>query len=173
MQFKRGHQGRQGPWQSYVNVTPGRRLVRLPATVQFIDSDLGPIAKNVRMAANQFFREPPDYVIEVKFSGFLGDTGVKNDMKQQVTQLLAKRLGVLPLGGIGDFESLFDRKRGNACRGLGPIPRASPLGVTQAPHQFKHRFNPLRFAHVRSALSSAGNNIRSMPAVAPQIRFPR
>ena len=95
--------------------------------------DLG-IAKDMRMAAHHLVGDRRGDVGEIEQPGLLGHARVKDDLKQQVAELVLERRHVAARDRIGDLVRLLDRIGRDRREILLAVPRAAALRVAQPRH---------------------------------------
>ena len=76
------------------------------------------------MAIDQLLAEGVADVLDVVLAFLLADLGVKNDVEQQVAQLLFDLLGVIFEDGLAQFKGLLDGVCAEALARLHAVPRA-------------------------------------------------
>ena len=81
----------------------------------------------MRMAPHQLFRDRLNHVAEIEPAGFLGHSGVKHDLEQNVAQLVAQVVKIAARNGVGDLIGLLDRIGRNAKSA--PDPKGIRPGV--------------------------------------------
>lgn len=91
--------------------------------------------KDMRMPAGHLGHNPAGHILKIEGSLFLGDAGVKHHLKQQVAQLLAQAIEVLPLDGINYLVGLLQGVGSDGLEALFAIPGTAGLRPTQILHQ--------------------------------------
>ena len=94
------------------------------------------IAKDVRMTAHHFIRDPGGHVGEGEVSGFAGNLRLKDDMEQKIAQFLVKMLRRAGINSIKDLVALLQKLRLERGRGLLDVP-GTAVRRTQARHQLE------------------------------------
>ena len=90
------------------------------------------------MPADHLFADDRRNVVEIELTGLVSHLGVKNDLKQQVAQLVAQRVHVVAGYGIGNFVGLFDRVRRDTGKVLFDVPWTAIVRVAELAHYFKY-----------------------------------
>jgi len=86
------------------------------------------------MAADQFPADAVDDIADVEASPFLGQLGVENDLKEEISQLLLKIPVISAPDGLSDLGGFFAKIFQEGTMGLFPVPRTAPLSA-QASHE--------------------------------------
>ncbi|GGD92535.1 hypothetical protein GCM10011515_10320 [Tsuneonella deserti] len=73
------------------------------------------------------------HVIEGEQRAFFRDTRLEDDLKQQITKLIAQVTHITALDSVGDFVGFLDSVRDYRREGLLAIPFAA-IGATQDSH---------------------------------------
>lgn len=147
MHFRGAHQGRQ--------LTRDRehrfRLARLPLGTLF---NIIPIAQNLlgaryldlaehmRMPLNKLFAHAVRHVFKGEGTLLRLHLGMKDDLHEHITQLLAEQSLILLIDRLNYLIGLFDQIFFDAFMRLLPIPWAAALG-TQALHNLKQIADPI------------------------------
>lgn len=66
-----------------------------------------PIAKNMGMTKNEFAAGCIAHIVKIKAPRVRLNSGVKNDLHQQITQFLSEMVRVLFIDGLADLIGLF------------------------------------------------------------------
>ena len=99
--------------------------MRLPGFVLGRDrGDLG-VAEHMRVAAHHLVGDRLGDAVEIEQPGFLGHARVKDDLEQQVAQLVLKRRHVAALDRVGDLVGFLDRIGRDGREILLEVPRAA------------------------------------------------
>src|SRR5262245_45968541 len=91
------------------------------------------------MPADHFVGETRQHSGHVELTAFGGDLRVKNDLEQEVAELLLQRRRVGGLDGLEDFVGFFDEERFQGYPRLLAIPRA-PAGFPEPSHDLEEPF---------------------------------
>ena len=86
------------------------------------------------MPGNHFFRDAGGDIGKVEMPCFLGNSGLKHHLQQQITQFIADILQIAALDGIGCLIGFLDCVGGNRLKSLFDIPRTSRFRVAQLDH---------------------------------------
>ncbi len=86
------------------------------------------------MAANHLVGDGSDHAVEVEPAVLRGERRLEHHLEEQVTELVAERLGRTRVDGLDDLVGLFDHVSAQGLQGLRAIPGAA-LGREQGRHQ--------------------------------------
>src|SRR3569833_290698 len=115
------------------------KLVRLqlfpPAALRF-DALAGRIAEDMWMPAHELIVNRSRNASEIEPALFLGHPRVKYNLKQQVAQLVAQLLRIIPIDRVRDFVRFFD---GEGCDGRKCLLAVPGAAGSQPHHQFQQR----------------------------------
>ena len=89
------------------------------------------------MPADHLVADTGRDILEAKRALLLSHTGMKSNLKQQVTELVPESVEILASDRICDLVGLFNRIRGNAREILLPIPWAPRFSIPQLCHYFE------------------------------------
>ena len=104
-----------------------------------------PISVNVRMATDELLTFPMNEVGHIKSALFLCDTGIKDEMQHEVSQLFFDVLHVFFQEGIGQFVGLLYGEVAQALEGLFAVPGTL---LAQGIHDLKQAGKSLGFGAV-------------------------
>ena len=102
-------------------------LIRPHSALTASGVEVAGVAEHMRMAADQLGGDRLDDAAEVEQAGLLGHAGMKDDLQQEVAELLAQILGVAALDGVGDLVGFFDRVGRDRGEGLLEVPGTAAL----------------------------------------------
>ena len=83
------------------------------------------VAEDVRVAAHHFEVDTFDDVANVELAGGAGQLGVKDDLEEQVAELLGKFRGVGGVERVEDFVGLFEQVGAQSFVSLLAVPGAA------------------------------------------------
>ena len=135
------HQRRQPRWQILEDPT-GRcrgpilffqRFDCIPLHDHLVSRIQLSLAKYMRMTPHQLFVNLPRDILEIKESFFLGQSGMKNDLDQYITQFFAHVRHVLTVDRVDQFTRFINQTPDQRGVGLLLIPRAAG-GLAQSGH---------------------------------------
>src|SRR5579871_2985471 len=86
------------------------------------------------MAGDHLVADGPGHVFYIEGAGLFGHARMKDDLKQEIAKLFAKRREVALLDGVGHLVGLFDGVGRDGREGLLDVPWATPGGVAQPGH---------------------------------------
>jgi len=92
------------------------------------------VPEDMRVAAQHLVGDRRGNIIEGEELGFLGHPGMKDDLEQQVAELVLQRRLVPARNRIGDLVGFFDRVGCNRREILHAIPGTAALGIAQLSH---------------------------------------
>ena len=104
------------------------------------------IAENMRVASDHLPRDGISDRREVEFSRFFSHLRVKDDLKQQIAQLVLEVVKIAARDRIGDLIGFLDGIGRNAGEVLLDVPGTAMLSVPQHRHQQDQIGNGQRFA---------------------------
>jgi hypothetical protein len=109
-------------------------LFDLFPVAQNLGSVLGAlVAEDVRVAANQFFVDFADDVVDGEAAFLVGDLRVEENLKEEVAEFLGEFGVVRGVEGVEDFIGFFDEIRAESRVGLLAVPRAA-VGCAETGH---------------------------------------
>ena len=80
---------------------------------------------------DQLLAHAVNHVVQGELSGLLGHPGMKDHLKQHVSQLLLQMLRVALVDGLGGLIGLLQHIAPDALVGLFPVPEAAIRGAQQ------------------------------------------
>ncbi|BCS34068.1 hypothetical protein TBR22_A32970 [Luteitalea sp. TBR-22] len=89
----------------------------------------------MRVPADQLGAHRLERRLDVEAAGVLADLRQEHALEQQVADLLAQAVGVLPLDGVDHLGGLLEHVAREAAQRLFAVPRAA-VGPAQAGHDF-------------------------------------
>jgi hypothetical protein len=113
----------------------------------------------MRMAADQLGGQRLDDVAEGKGALLFGHPGMKNDLQQQVAQLIFQAREVTAGNGVRNLVGLLKRVGSNRPEILLEIPRATRSGRSERRHDLKQARNVAGRLHWRGHGTGAGRSI--------------
>ncbi len=72
--------------------------------------------------------------VEIEPAALFGHAGVKDDLEQQIAQLIPNLLRLAGLDGVRNFVGLLDRVGRDRLEGLLDVPRTAALGTSEPGH---------------------------------------
>ena len=91
------------------------------------------VAEHMRMPANEFRGDGLDHVAEVEGALFLRHAGVKDDLQQQIAELVLKVVEIVARDRVGDLVGFLERIRRDASRSFAPGPTGSRSWASATP----------------------------------------
>ena len=98
----------------------------------------------MRVSTNEFFHQAMSNLRKIKTRLLTPHLRVKDDLKQQITQLFPNVWPVLTFNGVCDFKGFFDGMRNDAGKVLLEIPGAPRLRVSETGHQVQKIIDGIR-----------------------------
>jgi len=98
-----------------------------------------PIGEHMGMSANQFGIQVFNHVCQLKMAHFPRYLGIKQDLQQQISQLILQPLPVFALNGVQHLIGLFQRVTADGIEGLLTVP-----GTSARCAQLRHDANSSR-----------------------------
>jgi len=93
------------------------------------------------MPRRQFVADGICDVVESKQAALFGELRMKDDLKEQIPELLAKRDVVAPIDGVRHLVGFFDGIGRNRFKRLFAIPGTTTVRIPQASHHFEQAFD--------------------------------
>ena len=109
------------------------------------------LPEDVRMPADHLFVDGPADVVDIELASLLGDPAMKDDLQQEIAQLVTQRSRRRPIQSLQDLVTLLDQHRLEGFRCLLLIPRAS-TGTPQRIHQLHEPPKMLMAARISGAV---------------------
>src|SRR5215813_7561304 len=108
---------------------------RLPVLNHFFWGRGGLVAKNMRMPSDKLIGDLLDHGIDVELRRLLSKLGMKNHVKQQVTELLGQTIVVFIVDGLEYLVDFLNQHRFKRAEILLFVPRTA-IWATQCRHDF-------------------------------------
>lgn len=115
------------------------------------------------MTPNHLFGDRSDDVGERESADLFRHVGVIDHLQQQIAQLFAQRIQVLPCDGVRHLIRFLDCIGGNRGEALLEIPRAARPGIAQPRHHVEQAIDRARIVGHRSAPSGKLRGERPFP----------
>lgn len=112
-------------------------LDSLPVDPDLVDVPDRDVPEDVRMTPHQFVGEPLADGVEVEYTAFPGQLGVKDDLKQQVAQFLRQFVIIPGLDGVEEFVDFLDGMPAQGLVILLAVPGAALRGAERR-HDLEH-----------------------------------
>ena len=87
-----------------------------PERLDFVRSEIAGVAEHVGMAADELGGDRLDDAAEIEQPRLLRHAGVKDDLQQQIAELVAQIRDLAALDRVGDLIGFLDRDRGRSTR---------------------------------------------------------
>ena len=101
------------------------------------------------MAADELGGDRLHHAAEIEQARLFRHARMKDDLQQQVAELLAQIFRRAALDCVGDLVGLFDREGGDGGEGLLDVPGTAGNGIAQRRHDFDKAANVARRLHGR------------------------
>jgi hypothetical protein len=88
------------------------------------------------MSTYHLFVASATHVVDIEFFFLLGNATVENHLKEQISQFITELVGVGPIQGFKNLESLFHQQRFQRLTGLLLIPGTAPRS-SEGVHQLQ------------------------------------
>jgi hypothetical protein len=113
---------------------PLRLLVGLPGARLLLRRGDGLVAEHVGVTPLELVGDRGGDPIEVECAPLLSHAGVEHHLEEQIAELVAQIIHVIPGDGVGHLVGLLDGIGGDGLEVLLAIPRATPLRVPECVH---------------------------------------
>ena len=108
----------------------------LPVCPDLIDTLHFDIAEDMRMTADQFFRDVPRHLVKVEGAAFLGQLAVEDNLQEQIAEFVEHLVVVARFDGIHQFIDFLDGVESQRFMVLFAVPRTT-RGRPQPRHEFE------------------------------------
>src|SRR5262245_16881786 len=121
------------------------------------------------MAPHELCGEAFDHVGKIEGALLLCQTGVEDDLEQEIAEFIAQVIEIAARNGVGDLVSLLNCVGGDGLESLLEVPWAAAAGRAQRRHDFEEPGDVTRRGHRKIERFVDETDINAAPRRAPLI----